>query len=205
MVEYSSCFIFAYLLGSLNPAALISIIKKKNLRELGTGNLGATNVGLALGKAYGFIVMVFDIAKAYIAAKLAKLLFPQIAFSGLVAGLGAVVGHSFPFYLRFRGGKGLAPFGGMMLAYSPFLSFLLLGIGIVMILISDYPIALTFSAVVLAPVAVWIFEANIVSAALVFSASALVFFKHLENIAKIREGREMTLSQYLHKSEAADM
>jgi len=65
MVEYSSCFIFAYLLGSLNPAALISIIKKKNLRELGTGNLGATNVGLALGKAYGFIVMVFDIAKQF--------------------------------------------------------------------------------------------------------------------------------------------
>ncbi len=151
MYEAGSCFIFAYLIGTLNPAAFIATIKKKNLRATGTGNLGATNVTLALGKTYGLIVMIFDIAKAYLSVKIAKIFFPQLLFAGLVAGLGSVVGHIFPFYMRFHGGKGLAPFGGMILAYSPQIFIVVLICGIILVLISDYPVALTFSSITMAP------------------------------------------------------
>ena len=199
MCESCSCFMLAYLVGSLNPAALISSLKNKNLRESGTGNLGATNVALALGKIYGFFVMVFDICKAYFSVKLAKMIFPHIAVVGLVAGLGAIVGHVFPFYMNFHGGKGLAPFAGTILAFDPALFLILLGIGIVLVLITDYPIALTFSAVSLAPIVAALRGEDSIIIYLILSASALVIFKHLENIARIREGTEMKLSDYLHR------
>ncbi len=200
MYEAGICFIFAYLIGTLNPAAFIATIKKKNLRESGTGNLGATNVTLALGKTYGLIVMIFDVAKAYLSVKIAKMLFPQLVFAGLVAGLGSVVGHIFPFYMRFRGGKGLAPFGGMILAYSPQIFIALLSCGIMLALITDYPIALTFSSITIAPIVVGIIHKDIISACIILLATILVFFKHLENIGNIRTGKETKLSTYLHKA-----
>ena len=200
MYESGLCFIFAYFAGTLSPAALIAALKKKNLRACGTGNLGATNVSLALGKFYGFIVMLFDIAKAYLSVKIAKLIFPQLAVAGLLAGLGAVAGHIFPFYMRFHGGKGLAPFGGAILAYDPGLFAILLAIGIVMILITDYPIALTFSAVSIAPFAAALRGEEPAKLCLLLGTSALVLFKHIENITRIKEGSEMKLSHYLHRS-----
>ncbi|MBQ8724062.1 MAG: glycerol-3-phosphate acyltransferase, partial [Oscillospiraceae bacterium] len=68
--------LFGYLLGSLSPAALVSKLKRKNLRKNGTGNLGATNVMLNFGKKYGALVMLLDIAKAFVTVKLAAFLFP---------------------------------------------------------------------------------------------------------------------------------
>ena len=111
--------IMGYLLGCLNPAALFAKAKKIDLRKKGTGNLGATNTTIVLGKKYGVIVMLFDIFKAYLAVKLAKVLFPKAALAWLFAGGAAVVGHIYPFYMRFKGGKGLACLGGAVLAISP--------------------------------------------------------------------------------------
>ena len=73
-------------LGQLNPAALISKLKNRDLRENGTGNLGATNTMLVFGKAYGIAVMLFDVLKAYFAIKIAKALFTKYVFAGLIAG-----------------------------------------------------------------------------------------------------------------------
>lgn len=125
-MAYIFSVIIGYLLGCLSPAALISKIKRKNLRKNGTGNLGATNVMLNFGKRFGALVMLFDIFKAFAAYKLAELLFPSAAFVGIAAGFAAVVGHVFPFYMKFKGGKGLAAFAGMVLAYNPWLFLFLL-------------------------------------------------------------------------------
>lgn len=189
--------VIGYVLGSLNPAALIAAVKKKNLRESGTKNLGATNVTMTIGKGYGALVMLFDILKAFFAVKIADVLFPDLALSGLIAGCCAVIGHVFPAYMKFKGGKGLAAFGGMILAFDPGLFLRLLILGIVLILITNYGIALTFSAAAAAPF--WAgYRAHSVGVfGVMLVASGLIIFKHWENIAKLKEGSEVKVRDFL--------
>ena len=200
MTEIVISVLIGYLLGGLNPAALIAAVKKINLREHGTKNLGATNVTLTVGKRYGIAVMIFDITKAFASVKLAKLIFPSAAVAGLLAGCGAVVGHIYPVYLRFKGGKGLAAFGGMILALDPVLFLILLTIGLVMILITDYSVSMAFSAASLAPFLTGLRFHSIAVFLIVLIASGLIIYKHWENIGKIRAGTEMKTRDFLRGS-----
>jgi len=101
-------FIIGYLIGTVNPAALLAKRKQYNLKQSGTGNLGATNTMLAFGLRYGIFVLAFDLCKAYLSVHLSRFLFPKSELSGLVAGVGSVVGHIYPWHLKFKGGKGSA-------------------------------------------------------------------------------------------------
>ena len=101
-LKLTICVLFGYLLGSLSPSALLSKLKKTDLRSGGSGNLGATNTMLVMGKAYGALVLVFDLAKGFFAVKIPGWVFPGAAYVGLAAGAAAVFGHVFPFYLKFN-------------------------------------------------------------------------------------------------------
>ena len=204
LMEYAISIIIGYLLGSISPAALISKIKKINLRKTGTKNLGATNTTLVLGKKFGAIVMIFDIAKGAASVLIAKLLFREIAMlAGLLAGSAAVVGHMFPFYLKFRGGKGLAAYGGMILAFDPLTFLLLLIIGLICAFVLNYGIALTASAAVLFPF-VMAFR-NISSpyvvplTAIAALTSAVLLARHWGNIYRAFTKKEMTTRQFLKR------
>ena len=155
MTEMLLSAAIGYGIGQLSPAALISKLKNKDLRENGTGNLVATNTMLVFGKAYGIAVMIFDVLKAYIAIKIAKALFPKFLFAGLVAGCFSVIRHIFPAYLNFRGGKGVATFAGMMMSYDikVLLGFLL--IAIFNMVITDTGYYGPVSAAVLFPMWLW--------------------------------------------------
>ena len=118
-MKYFICILLAYLIGSLSPSALLAKIKHKNLKKEGTGNLGATNTTLVFGKMFGFLVMVLDIFKGFLAVKITAWIVPEVEWLAILAGFCAVIGHCFPFYLKFKGGKGLAAFGGVILAYNP--------------------------------------------------------------------------------------
>ncbi len=107
-----------YLIGCINPAFFVGKRRNVNLKEEGTGNLGATNTFLVLGRKAGFFVAIFDILKSYLSARLARFLFPQLAAVSLIASLGTILGHCFPITLHFDGGRGLASFGGMIMACS---------------------------------------------------------------------------------------
>lgn len=189
--------LFCYILGSLNPAALISRFKNKNLRNLGTGNLGATNVMLNFGKYYGVIVMLFDVAKAFASVKAAQYLFPEKPLLPLISGLAAVVGHIFPFYMKFKGGKGLAPFGGLVLAYDFRLFCVLLAAGILATFISNRLIAFQISASLGFPIAVGLLSINIGEFIFAAMVGALIIFKHTENIIKTRKGTEIKVREYI--------
>ena len=119
------CMMIGYVIGSLSPAALISKIKKQDIRKSGSGNLGTMNTMMNFGKRYAVPVMIIDMLKGFLAVKLAHWIVPAVSVAGVLAGGSAVLGHIFPFYMKFRGGKGLAPFGGMILALNP-LGFLFL-------------------------------------------------------------------------------
>lgn len=193
------CLIVGYLFGSLSPAALLAKIKNTDMRKKGTGNLGATNAMMLFGKGYGLFVMLFDILKAFCASKVAKLLFPLFSLAGLLAGAAAVVGHIFPFYLNFQGGKGLAAFGGMILGYHPLMFLALLATGCVLILLTNYSVTIALYAAILFPVLVGFCSGSVAEVLVAVAVSLLLLWKFRGNFQKIREGSEMKVREFLRK------
>ena len=112
VMGYLIAAVLGYLLGTSNMALYLSKIKKVDPRSGGSGNLGASNAMILMGWKAGILVGIHDIAKAALCVFLAKYLFPELIHVGAVAGVACVVGHVFPFYLKFRGGKGFASYVG---------------------------------------------------------------------------------------------
>ena len=196
-MNYFLSLLLGYGLGCLNPAALLSKIKKQDLRKVGTHNLGASNTLLVMGKKWGALVMLFDIFKSFFSAKLAKWLFPQLYAVQLVAGLGAVLGHIFPFYLGFRGGKGLAAFGGMVLAYDPLLFCVLLAFGLVMMLLFNCSVAMPMSAAPLFAILAGIRSQSLAVFVLAAVSAAIIVIKHWSNIEKARNGNDVKIRSFV--------
>ena len=84
-----------YFVGSLSPSSLVGRVKKTDVRKSGTGNLGATNTMLVLGWGAGIFVMLFDLMKSFLSGKLAQYLFPGLSTAGMLACIGAMIGHCF--------------------------------------------------------------------------------------------------------------
>ncbi len=198
MKKIMFCLICSYLLGSLNPSALIARIKHTNLRKKGTKNLGATNVMLNFGKVLGALVMLFDLFKAFFAVKITSWLVPEIEWLPLLAGCVAVVGHIFPFYLSFKGGKGLAAYGGMVLGVSGWIFLFLLLLCSILMIITNYSLTLVVSAAVLFPILVTLKSGgNLIILTISVLISSLMVFKFRENFTKIKSGEELRVRDYL--------
>lgn len=189
--------LIGYLLGSLSPAALLSKLKKENLRQQGTGNLGATNTMLVLGKSYGFLVMLFDVLKAFAAVKIARLLFPALAVAGMLAGSATVVGHVFPFYLKFKGGKGLAAFVGLVLGVDPLLCVLLFLLALTLILIINYGVAMPITMAILFPFLYGLRSGSAEAFLIAAATSVLLICVHFGNIGKARRGEGLKVREYI--------
>lgn len=188
--------LLGYLLGTISPAALIAAKKQINLRQIGTGNLGATNTMLSVGKKYGVFVMLCDILKAYISVKIAKLMAPKMMIVWFLAGCCAVLGHIFPFYMNFKGGKGVAAFAGMVLALRPIHFFILLFIGIILAIVTNYVFAVPVSAATLYPLLMFRYTRKISVFLLLMGIGALIIKKHQNNFVRVKEGTEITVRDY---------
>lgn len=185
--------LLGYLLGSSNMAYYISRYQKKDIRSGGTGNLGASNATILLGWKAGVTVALHDIGKAALAVLLAKLLFAEMEYASAAAGVAAVYGHIFPFYLKFRGGKGLASFWGMTVALNWKLG-LIAGIVIILAtLITDYIVIGTFSTIALVPSYTGLITHNWILALILAVASLVIFYKHRENIGRLIRKEEIGL------------
>ena len=184
------CLLTGYLMGTINPADLFGKWKKVDLKTTGTKNLGASNATIVLGRGFGAVVMVFDIFKAYFAARVAKWVFPQLALAGFLAGFGAVLGHIFPFYLNFDGGKGLAAFGGLVAFYDPWLLLFYLTVGVGLMLLVNYSVFLPLFAAVTFPILVLVQTGDVGMFLVSAATAALIAWRHWENIGKIRRGEE---------------
>jgi len=185
------------LIGSLNPAALIGKLKKQNLRIVGTGNLGATNTMLTFGKRIGIFVMLFDIFKSFAIVKIAAWIAPSSPWFPLASGVSAILGHCFPFYLNFKGGKGTAAFGGLVLAYNPLLFLFLLTTGILLMIIINHGIALPLYAAVFFAVFVLINEQSRSSAAYAVLSSLIVVAKNKSSIIKAVRKEDTPVRTYI--------
>ena len=192
-MEYILPILLGYLLGCSHMAYYLGKLKKLDIRTAGSGNLGASNATVLFGWGSGVLVAVHDIGKAYLAVVLARWLFPDAAYAGAAAGVAAVLGHIFPFYLGFRGGKGLASYFGMALALDWKLAAVL---GIVIVgatVITDFISLGAIGTVVAAPVYVGLVSHDLVLAAILCVATAVMLFKHRENIVRIVKKEEIGL------------
>ena len=192
--------IISYLLGSCNFGIIISkSLKKEDIRESGSGNAGTTNMMRTYGKILGILTIIGDIVKVFVAIWLAfkimsveetKMIFdrisdnPQYVLKSF-AGLFAVAGHIFPCFFKFKGGKGVATSGGMVIRIDWRIALILFAIFVLTILISRYVSLGSIIMAVLYPVFMGLFhkDAGLVIISLVFTL--IVVTAHRENIKKL--------------------
>jgi len=185
-----------YLLGSLSFAVLLVRWKTgKDIRTEGSGNAGATNVLRAHGKALGLTVGLLDVGKGAAAVGLTRLVTanPRAAAA---AGFAAVLGHVFPIFSGFRGGKGVATAVGAFLVLTPLATLACLGVFVLTVALTRYvSLGSCLSIALLPSAARWIGHAH---PAIVIAAAAtaiLVVLKHLENLKRLARGEERRLGR----------
>jgi len=182
--------ILAYLVGAIPTGYLLfKLSEKKDIREFGSRNTGATNVMRLKGWKYAVPVAMFDVLKGFLPAFLAVKLFrdPQLA---LIASFLAVLGHCFPVYIRFRGGKGVAVTIGAFaaVAFRPFL--LSAGVFILVVVLSRYVSLGSILAVLTFPASTFLFRGRIEAVIWGIAIAALVIVKHSGNIGRLLKGLE---------------
>ena len=187
----------SYLVGSSNLAFYIAKWRQKDLRGAGSGNYGASNATILLGWKAGIAVAVHDIGKAAIAILVCGTLFPALPYVREVAGVACVLGHIFPFYLRFRGGKGFASYLGMTLMLNWKLGLCVIAAVILVTLITDYIVAGTLTTIVSVPVAQGYMTRSLIPAVILLVATAVILYKHKENYVRIYKRQEIGLRSTL--------
>ena len=186
--------LFGYLIGGINPAYLIAKYKGFDIRKRGSGNAGASNAVITMGKKVGAISAILDIFKAYLSVTIAGVLFPNVSLAKVVMGISCILGHIFPIYMRFRGGKGLASLGGVILAFHPIVFVILLSVELIIVLIVDYICIVPITASVAFPFIYMSMTKDSIGAILYGLLAIVIFSKHIENLKRIRSGTEAHFS-----------
>ena len=195
------CLLLGYCLGSLSPSFLIGKFRGYDVRKSGSGNAGASNTVILVGRMAGVFVALVDVLKASCAWCLSTALFPQLRLAGILGGVGAILGHMFPVWLRFHGGKGLACLGGMIIAYDWKAVLVMLAVALAIGLITNYVAIVTVSMSVIWPVYYGLCTAFWLGAGALLIPAVPIFLRHLINFQRIRRGEELRLS-YLWKKDA---
>lgn len=190
MGKYIIVIVLGYLLGTSNLAFYISKWKKVDFTKSGSGNLGASNATMLLGWKSGILVGLHDSVKSVAAVLLAKLLFPELEYAGAAAGVASVLGHIFPFYLRFRGGKGFASYLGMTMALNWKVALAVIGLVLLVTWITDYIVAGTTATIVVVPVALGIMRHSWILALILLVGTFVIAYKHRENYVRMYRGTE---------------
>lgn len=202
MGAYLTVAIVAYAIGSINFAVILSRkLAGFDVREKGSKNAGTTNVLRTVGKKAALFTLILDILKGVIAvliAILAKKIWSQIDVNTLkyIAGFLAILGHTFPIFFEFRGGKGVATAIGVLLMLNWKIGLICLIFGLVIIAATKMVSLGSISAAILFPI-LTIFlqeDINIVGILVSFAIAVLVVFNHRTNIKRIKEGKENKLS-----------
>lgn len=200
LIKIIFCLALGYLFGCFSTGYLIGKIKKVDIRQYGSGNVGTTNALRTLGAKAGALTLVGDMLKAFIPILLIRfLIFPDISYLQLLVlytGLGVVVGHNYPVWLGFKGGKGIAATGGAMVAFDPRIIPVGLLIFIGSVAVTKYVSVGSLLVSVLFPI--WVIvvypgDLHMLIVSLIFMA--LAFIKHRSNIKRLISGTENKIGQ----------
>jgi glycerol-3-phosphate acyltransferase PlsY len=178
----------SYILGSIPFGYIIAKIKGVDITKLGSGNIGATNVGRNLGKPYFFIVLFLDAIKGFIPTILFKLLF-GLEY-GILAGLFSVIGHSYSIFMKFKGGKGVATGLGVSIALIPIETIIGFGVWfLVLMIFKIMSLASIISAVSVFIVVLFLEKSSLIKIVCGIIA-VLIVLRHKSNIERIIKGTE---------------
>lgn len=194
LLEVLVCILIGYLLGNISPAYLFGKTKGYDIREEGSGNVGATNAFILVGKHAFFITAALDIFKSFAAWKLCQALFPTLAAAGALAAVACILGHMYPAFLGFRGGKGLASLGGTILAWRWKWFILLLAVAVIIAFATRYICLVAPTMSIVFPACFYWRTHLLISAVILLVPAIPIFAKHWENFIHIREGTEMRTS-----------
>ena len=180
----------AYLVGSVPSGLLLSkLFGKQDPRDYGSGNIGATNVTRTGGRLLGAVTMLADILKGLLPVALAIFAGLSEAWIAAIA-LAVFLGHLFPLYLKFKGGKGVATMLGVMLPWQPVAALAGLGIWALLLRLSHYVSLASILAGLTLPLLVWWVEGSIACLLVSMAFASLVTLKHAANIRRLMDGTE---------------
>lgn len=199
-MEVVVCLLIGYAIGTISPAYIIGAIRGFDIRKKGSGNAGASNVMIVIGKAAGIVCALLDIVKPCISIWLTRKLFPLFGLAFPLTGAACILGHIFPFYMKFKGGKGLACLGGVVLMTDLRLFFALMLIELAVVLVVNYICVVPMTASVAYSVIYGVMYKDSLAALIFFVVAVVIFFKHTENLRRIKEGTEIRFS-FLWKKE----
>ncbi len=189
-----ACVAAGYFIGCINPAFIIGRIKGYDVRSSGSKNAGASNTVIMAGKLAGVLVALLDIFKAALSWRLCQALFPQFALAGILGGVACILGHMFPVFLHFCGGKGLACIGGVVLAYDPATFLIMLAITCVIGFATNYIAIATVSIAAIWPVYYGVTTGFWAGAAVLAVPFVPILLRHMTNSRRIRAGEELRLN-----------
>ena len=180
-MDYIITALVSYLFGSIPFGYLFTkILLKKDIRNIGSGNIGATNVLRTGNKSLGYLTLVLDIAKAVMPVIYIKLNYPDLVY---ISALCAFLGHLFPIWLKFKGGKGVATFVGILISINIYYALVFGIVWTLTFLISRYSSLSSLFASISIPIYLLIFnQSNIIFFIIMF---VLIFYTHRENIKRL--------------------
>lgn len=208
LVTYVITVITAYLLGSIPTGYLVAKAKGVDIRAVGSGNIGATNVFRILGKPAGLLVLVIDGLKGFVACAWAVDFIAQHWGSGTVdveylriaAGLAVVLGHNYTCWLGFKGGKGIATSGGALAALVPWAFIIILLVFIIVFAISRIVSLGSIAAAASLPIATWLTKGTPTMILVTTLMALLAIYKHKANIQRLMNGTESRIGKKKQES-----
>lgn len=186
--------VVAYLVGALSGSLIIGrLLGKADVRDAGSGNAGATNALRSGGRGYGLAVLVFDLGKGVVAALVLPALLGVPAWAAYAGGAAAVIGHIYPVYYGFRGGKGAATLIGVLLVLAPWPLLVGLVAWVLTLVTTGFVgLATVFGMTAVALALAVVHWPGVISVPVVFGAVMwlLIVYTHRDNIQRVRDGSE---------------
>ena len=207
---YILTVLLGYLLGSIPTGFLVGKARGIDIRTIGSGNIGATNVFRTFGVVAGILVMAADVLKGFLAvAVVSRLVWHVFGGAGdanarealqITAGLAAILGHNFTCWLHFKGGKGIATSAGVLVALVPYALLIILGVWILVLGLTRFVSLASICASFTLPFATWLTGGTPTMIAITGGMAGLAIYKHKSNIQRLLKGTETRLGK---KSAAA--
>ena len=191
---YLGGILVGYLLGNINTAAIIARCKGFDIRTKGSGNAGASNALLTMGKGAAVLSALVDIFKAFLPVFLLLhvISYPEeCTHLPVVTGVSVILGHMFPFWMQFRGGKGFASLLGLNLALNWQFFFVCIGILAVLLITTKYIALATMTCAVALPVFWYFYTGDVLETGLFAAMAVVIVIKHIPNLKRMANGTEI--------------
>lgn len=200
-MEYVLIAISSYLIGSINFSIVITKIKQGiDIRDVNSHNPGASNATLTLGFKWGVVIFFLDVLKGFLPVFIVRLLFPENDIYWFLAGFFALVGHAFPLYYKFKGGKGTSTYMGVVLGAYPLVGLILFVVLVGTTALSDYIVVGTVFLIVPPPIYMIITgKYHWISIALLSTFAVINLYKHRNNFQALFKGEEKKVFASLKK------